>query len=75
MAKVRQRSGYSLELAGVAAIAFFWMTDPRWGVSGETRSADIVDAIHQAAPGTYIGIAGGIVVAVIGVWLLTRRTA
>ena len=75
MAKVKQRSGLSLVMAGAVAVAFFWLSDPRWGITGQTRTPDIVDAIQQASPGTWIGMAGGMVVAVIGLWLLTRKTA
>jgi hypothetical protein len=75
MARVKQRSGLSLVLAGIAGVAFFWLSDPRWGITGQTVTPDIVDAIHQASPGTWIGMAGGAVVAVIGLWLLTRKTA
>jgi hypothetical protein len=61
-------------LAGLLGIVFFWLTDPRWGVFSRPV-VDVVDAINEASPGTYIGIAGSAVIVVIGLWLMTRRTA
>jgi hypothetical protein len=71
MARDTRRSGLSLVLAGFLAISFFLITDAGWGIMG--RSADAVDAIHEATPGTYIGIAGGLVVVAFGFWLTARR--
>lgn len=65
----------SLVLAGLAGIAFFWLTDPKWGWGHGASPADIVDAMNQAAPGRWIGIAGCTVVMVIGLWLVLRRVA
>jgi hypothetical protein len=75
MLKGNRRTGMSLVLAGLLAILFFWLSDPRWGIRGKGRSSDFIDAIAQASPGTYVGIIGGIVIAVIGLWLMMRRTA
>jgi hypothetical protein len=75
MPKDTRRSGIGLVLAGAAGIAFFALTDPKWGmIRGET-SADVVDAINQASPGTWMGIAGGAVIVVFGCWLILRRSA
>ena len=62
-------------LAGAIGVAFFYLTDPRWGWLGR-RSAgdDAIDAVHQMAPGTIVGLAGSVIVLVIGLWLSTRRT-
>jgi hypothetical protein len=72
MLRATRRSGLSLVLAGLAGAGFFWLTDP-----GRTWSAqsnpNVVDAINQATPGTYVGITGCAVVVVIGFWLLLRR--
>jgi hypothetical protein len=75
MPKETRRSGKSLVLAGLAAVGFFWLTDPRWGLLDRPAPAAAVDAVMQASTGTYVGIAGGIAIAVIGLWLMTRRTA
>ena len=76
MARDSRRSGISLILAGMLGIAFFWLTDPRWGYFGGDRAAPgAIDAIQQASPGTFIGIAGSALVLLIGLWLMTRRVA
>lgn len=71
-----RRSALRLILAGLLAGAFFWLTDPRWGPAGRAvpRWA-LVDAVNQATPGTVIGLAGSAIVLLIGLWLMTRRTA
>ncbi len=71
-----RQSGLRLCTAGVAGVLFFWLTDPRWGFVGRRIAADeLIDAINQGRPGTLIGLAGSGIVLVIGVWLMTRRTA
>jgi hypothetical protein len=67
-------SGLGLVLAGVVGLAFFYLTDPRWGWLGR-RSAgdDAIDAVHQLAPGTIVGLVGAAVVLLVGLWLATRR--
>lgn len=73
--KSRRRSGLSLVIAGLLGMAFFWLTDPRYGPFGHWRQSDeIIDLANQLAPGTVIGLAGSLVVLVIGLWLMTRRT-
>ena len=62
-------------LAGLAGIAFFVVTDPRWGLVHRATSPDVVDAINQGSPGTWIGIAGGAVIVIFGLWLILRRSA
>jgi hypothetical protein len=74
MPRATRRSGLTLVLVGLAGIAFFWLTDPKWGLPVRSASSDVVDAMNQASAGTYIGIAGGIVIAVIGMWLMRRET-
>jgi hypothetical protein len=73
--KEARRSGLSLVLAGMLGIGCFWATDPRWGIFDRPGSSQLVQAINEAAPGTYVGIAGSALVAMIGLWLMMRRTA
>jgi hypothetical protein len=76
MSKDTRRSGLSLVLVGAIGILLFWVTDPRWGYFARPGAGEnAIDQINQASPGTFIGIAGSIVVAIIGLWLMTRRTA
>ncbi len=71
-----RRSAFLLILAGLLAGGFFYLTDPRLGPVGRTLSRhDVVDAVNQAAPGTFIGLAGSAAVLLIGLWLMTRRAA
>ena len=72
MPKDTRRSGLSLVLAGLIGVGFFWITDPRWGVPS-TPPTEVVDAIQRASTGTWIGIAGCGVIALIGMWLAFRR--
>jgi hypothetical protein len=71
-----RQSGLRLCLAGIGGGLFFWLTDPRWGFVGRRIAADdLIDAINQGRPGTLIGLTGSAIVLIIGVWLMTRRTA
>jgi len=74
MSRATRRSGFGLVFAGLVGGAFFWLTDPRTTWTGRA-GADIVDAIRQASPGTYVGIAGCAVIAFIGVCLMMRKRA
>ena len=74
MANSPRTSGLSLALAGAAGLAFFYLTDPRWGWWGRhSAGADAIDAVHQLAPGTIVGLVGSGIVLLIGLWLATRR--
>lgn len=75
MPRDNRRSGFTLILAGLAGVAFFALTDPKWGMLRPSSSPDIVDAMQQAWPGTYIGMAGGAMIVVFGLWLIVRRSA
>ena len=76
MTSDNKRSGLSLSAAGAVGLLFFWLTDPRWGPLGRWMHADdLIDAINQGRPGTLIGLTGSGVVLLIGLWLMTRRTA
>lgn len=69
------RSGLTLLIAGLLGIAFFVATDVRYGLARYwTDSRVLVDAAHEAWPGTYVGVAGSALIVLIGVWLMTRRT-
>lgn len=71
-----KRSGIRLSLVGVGGLLFFWLTDARYGPIGRRLHADeLVDAINQGWPGTVIGLVGSSIVLLIGLWLMTRRTA
>ena len=71
-----RRSALWLILVGLLAGGFFWLTDPRLGPAGRgVARYDLIDVVHQAAPGTFIGLAGSAAVLLIGLWLMTRRTA
>ncbi len=75
MTNSTRMSGFWLVLAGALGIAFFYLTDPRWGWLGRQSAGDeAIDAVHQLAPGTLVGLAGSAVVLLIGLWLATRRT-
>jgi hypothetical protein len=64
-----------LTLAGLCGAAFFALTDPRLSVWGGSTSSQVVDAVAQASPGTWVGIVGSGVIVLIGLWLTMRRTA
>ncbi len=67
-----RKSGLNLALAGVLGVLFFWLTDPVWGV-GPKKFDNAVDAMNEAWLGTVAGIAGSVVVLLIGVWIATRK--
>ena len=70
-----RRSACLLALAGLAGMMFFWLIDPRWGVARLWGRPDyLIDAAHDAAAGTAVGIIGSAAVLGIGLWLMTRRT-
>jgi len=65
-----------LILAGLAGAAFFLLTDPRVGWLGSSRnvSENVIDAIRNGSTATWVGLIGSAVVAVIGLWLMSRRS-
>ena len=70
-----RRSGASLILTGLAGMAFFWLTDHRYGLAANiSGSPSSIDQANQALTGTVVGIACSAFVLVIGLWLLTRST-
>ena len=71
-----KRSGARLSLVGIGGLLFFWLTDARYGPIGRRlHGEELVDAINQGWPGTLIGLVGSSIVLLIGLWLMTRRTA
>jgi hypothetical protein len=75
MRRDTRRSGLSLVLAGLVGIGCFWATDPRWGFIDRPNPWQFVQAMKEAAPGTYVGIGGSATIALIGLWLMMRKTA
>jgi len=75
MTRDTKRSGLSLLVVGMLGVFFFWATDPRFGILRAETTASPVDAIRDAAVGTYVGLIGSGVVVLIGLWLLAKRTA
>ena len=73
MDKNVRRSGLTLALAGLLGAIFFWMSDPRFG-SQRNASYELIDRVNEARIGTTVGIGGSVIVLLIGLWLMTRRT-
>jgi uncharacterized membrane protein len=74
MRRFNRRSGYSLVLVGVLGIAFFWITDPRYGLALRwSRGENPVDLANWHLPGTILGTAGSAMVLLIGLYLLSRK--
>jgi hypothetical protein len=78
MDKNVRRSGLTLTLAGLLGALFFWMTDPRFGLHRkavyEAIDYQLIDRVNEARIGTTVGIVGSVIVLLIGLWLMTRRT-
>jgi hypothetical protein len=70
-----RRSGFSLVLIGLLGVAFFWLTDPKYGWPRLRGGGNAIDAAHDAAIATYVGIIGCGLIVLIGLWLLARRAA
>lgn len=70
-----KRSASALLLAGLLAVVFFWVTDPRYGSRWlyDGGEQDVIDAVHWAWPGTIFGIIGSVVIFAVGVFLVTRK--
>jgi uncharacterized membrane protein len=75
MRRFSRRSGLSLVLVGVLGIAFFWVTDPRYGLALRWSRENPVDLANWHFPGTILGVAGSVLVFLIGVYLLSRKVA
>ena len=72
-----RRSGFSLVLIGLLGAAFFWLTDPKLGVRwlNLRPGENPIDATHDAAVATYVGLSACALIVLIGLVLLARRTA
>jgi hypothetical protein len=74
MRRFNRRSGFSLVLVGMLGVAFFWITDPRYGLALRwSRGENPIDLANSHLPGTIVGIAGSLLVFLIGVHLLSRK--
>ena len=73
MDKSIHRSGLTLALAGFLGGLFFWFTDPRFAAT-KTASYELIDRVNEARIGTTVGVVGSVIVLLIGLWLMTRRT-
>ena len=89
LTRTTRRSGLTLALLGVLGVAFFWLTDPKYGpVLGrgagwyDPRSwlsamrgtpTNLIDAANEASVATWVGLAGSAAVLLVGLWLLARR--
>jgi len=67
-----KRSAWILAGLGLAGALFFWLTDPRYGLL-KGSAATITDRANDASIGTLVGIAGSVLVLIIGLYLATRR--
>jgi hypothetical protein len=69
-----QKSGWILGLLGLIGIAYFWVSDPVIGMAQRWISPDrLVDAANELRIGTWVGIAGSVIIMAIGLWLGSRR--
>lgn len=72
MGRVR-RSAWSLVVLGLLGVAFFWSTDPTFGVEPlRITGGNVVDLARETRPGTVVGIAGSVVTLLLGLFLATR---
>lgn len=67
-----KRSALTLVGLGLAGALFFWLTDPRYGLL-QGSAATITDRANDASIGTIVGVAGSVLVLIIGLVLSTRR--
>jgi hypothetical protein len=90
LTRTTRRSGLTLVALGLLGVVFFWVTDPHFGpgLAGHypwfdprhwvalLRGApsNTIDAVHEAAVATLVGVAGSVAVLLIGLWLLARQT-
>jgi hypothetical protein len=74
MRRVSRRSGFSLVLVGMLGVVFFWITDPRYGLALRwSKGENPIDLANEHFPGTIVGLAGSLLIFLIGVYLLSSR--
>jgi hypothetical protein len=74
MAQDNRKSGLRLVLLGLAGVLFFWITDPRYGLALHwSKGQNPIDLANRHLPGTIVGVAGSILVLLVGVYLVARR--
>ena len=57
MARINRRSGFSLVLAGLLGLVFFWLTDPRIGMALRwNHGENPIDLANEHLPGTIVGM-------------------
>jgi len=70
-----RRNGWTLILAGLLGVLFFWLTDPRYGYAKVWGSSgNPIDASNEAFYGTVVGVLCSVILLFIGVWLMRRKT-
>lgn len=89
LTRTTRRSGQLLALLALLGGLFFWLTDPALGPAVRQGHAwydprswlaamrgtpdNPIDAAHDAAVATFVGLAGCALVLLAGLWLMTRR--
>ena len=89
LTRTTRRSGLLLIVLGLVGVAFFWVTDPRYGPAVGSGHAwfdprswiaamrgnptNPIDAANEASVATIVGLAGSVFVLLVGLWLLARR--
>jgi hypothetical protein len=67
-------SGFTLVVAGMVGMVFFWLTDSRWGLARRwVADVHLIDSANEVLPGTVVGMAGSAIVLLVGLWLMVRR--
>lgn len=64
-----------LIVAGLLGLVFFWLTDARYGVTSLYLTDAARDAINARQIGTIVGVAGSLVLLLLGTWLSLRRVS
>lgn len=62
-------------LTGLLGVLFFALIDPRYGLANVwSDTANPIDAANEAFYDTIVGVVCSIIVLMIGLWLMRRRT-
>ena len=70
----KHRPGWSLLLIGLLGVAFFWVTDARYGLALHySHDGNPIDLANQQFPGTVLGVVGSLLIFGIGAHLLLNR--